>query len=77
VETDSRKRPEAAGNGVWDLRPWCDQFGIAISTYYTLKAKPRSTRVGRLLKISASRRFRSSKPLNNSKLAARAGRRTT
>jgi hypothetical protein len=54
VETDSRKRPEAAGNGVWDLRPWCDQFGIAISTYYTLKAKPRSTRVGRLLKIIES-----------------------
>jgi hypothetical protein len=50
----SRSRPEAAGNGVWDLRPWCDQFGIAISTYYTLKDRPRSTRVGRLLKIIES-----------------------
>jgi hypothetical protein len=54
VDTDSRKRPEAAGNGVWDLRPWCDQFGIALSTFYTLKTKPRSTRVGRLLKIIES-----------------------
>ena len=54
METQSRKRQEAAGNGVWDLRPWCDQFGIAISTYYTLKDKPRSTRVGRLLKIIES-----------------------
>ena len=46
-----RRAPQACGPDVWDIPPWCGQLGIGRGTYYTLKQKPRSVRLGKLVKI--------------------------
>lgn len=54
MKTAKPKRVAAAGPDVWDTRPWCEQFGCGVSTFFTLQPPPLSAKVGKFRKIIES-----------------------
>jgi len=53
-EHQRAKKATELRSEVWDIPEWCIALGIGRTTYYRLDVKPRTVRLGKLIKVIES-----------------------